>query len=171
MADTLLLNADAQPVSLLPLSTITWQDAVRYLVLDKARVLEWHEDWIVRSANWSTRVPSVMMLNEYFKKKSYVRLSKRNVFLRDRYRCQYCGEHCTDETATLDHVLPYAQGGKSTWTNLSTACKPCNYKKGSHTKMKPKVAPYKPDYWELVERRKERGFHIQHKAWEPYLGQ
>ena len=171
MADTLLLNADAQPVSLLPLSTITWQDAVRYLVLDKARVLEWHEDWIVRSANWSTRVPSVMMLNEYFKKKSYVRLSKRNVFLRDRYRCQYCGEQCTDENATLDHVLPYAQGGKSIWTNLSTACKPCNYKKGSHTKMKPKVAPYKPDYWELVERRKERGFHIHHKAWEPYLGQ
>ena len=49
---TLLLNADMQPISLLPLSTVDWQEAIRYMVLEKAEVLEWHEDWIVRSARW-----------------------------------------------------------------------------------------------------------------------
>jgi hypothetical protein len=44
MSDCLLLNTDGQPVSLLPMSTLTWQDAIKYLVLDKATVLEWHED-------------------------------------------------------------------------------------------------------------------------------
>jgi hypothetical protein len=62
MADTLVLNADGAPLSLLPLSTITWQEAIRYLVLDKATVLEWHDDWIVRSARWETRVPSVIIV-------------------------------------------------------------------------------------------------------------
>lgn len=76
---TLLLNADASPVSLLPLSTLCWQDAIKYLVSEKATVLEWYEDWIVRSERWSTRVPAVMILKEYQKKKSYVRFSKTNV--------------------------------------------------------------------------------------------
>lgn len=169
MADTLLLNADAQPVSLLPLSTITWQDAIRYLVLDKVVVVEWHEDWIVRSSHWETRVPAVIMLKEYFKKKTYVRLSKRNVFLRDQYVCQYCGTDCSEESATLDHVHPLSQGGKSSWLNLATACKPCNYRKADSTKMKPKRVPYKPEYFELAEKRRKRGFHVKHPSWEAYL--
>ena len=68
MSDTLILNADAQPVSLLPLSTVNWQEAIRYMVLEKARVLEWHEDWIVHSATWETRVPAILILNDYYKK-------------------------------------------------------------------------------------------------------
>jgi 5-methylcytosine-specific restriction endonuclease McrA len=88
---TLILNADAAPISMLPLSIITWEESIKYLVADKASVLEWYDDWIVRSVTWSTRVPAVMMLREYQKKKTAVRFSKQNVFLRDQYRCQYCG--------------------------------------------------------------------------------
>lgn len=167
---TLLLNADAQPVSLLPLSIVDWQEAIRYLVLDKVRVMEWHDDWVVRSARWSTRVPAVIMLKEYQKPKSSMRLSKRNIFLRDGYTCQYCGVQCNDVTATLDHVLPSSLGGKTTWDNCTTACKTCNYKKGATTKMKPKIMPYKPDFWELVGKRKARGFHLHHPSWANYLG-
>lgn len=167
---TLVLNADAQPVSLLPLSVIDWQEAVRYLVLDKASVMSWYDDWIVRSASWETRVPAVMMLREYQKPKSTMRLSKRNIFLRDGYTCQYCGCEVTDQTATLDHVHPISQGGKSTWTNLSTACKTCNYKKAASTKMKPKIMPYKPDFWQLINQRRDRGFHLAHESWADYLG-
>jgi 5-methylcytosine-specific restriction endonuclease McrA len=167
---TLLLNADAQPVSLLPLSIVDWQEAIRYLVLDKVRVMEWHDDWVVRSARWSTRVPAVIMLKEYQKPKSAMRLSKRNIFLRDGYRCQYCEVEVNEANATLDHVLPSSLGGKTAWDNCTTACKTCNYKKGATTKMKPKVRPYKPDFWELVNRRKARGFHLQHPSWANYLG-
>ena len=62
MSDTLLLNADAQPVSYLPLSAIQWKEAVIYLWMDKVNVLEWYDDWIVRSSTWETRVPAVIML-------------------------------------------------------------------------------------------------------------
>lgn len=167
---TLVLNADAQPVSLLPLSVVDWQESIRYLVLDKISVMSWYEDWVVRSANWSTNVPAVIMLKEYQKSKNISRLNKRNLFLRDNYTCQYCGCGVTDDTATLDHVHPISQGGKSTWTNLSTACKHCNYSKGAKTKIKPKVVPYKPDYWELAEKRRRRGYHLAHPSWADYLG-
>jgi hypothetical protein len=65
--DTLLLNSDAQPVSLLPLSAIEWKEAITYLWLDKVTVLEWYDDWIVRSENWETRVPAVIMLKKMMK--------------------------------------------------------------------------------------------------------
>lgn len=167
---TLLLNADMQPVSLLPLSTVDWQEAIRYMVLDKVEVLAWYEDWIVHSANWETHVPAVIMLKEYQKPKSTMRLSKRNVFLRDQYQCQYCSVEVTDATATLDHVLPVSKGGKTTWENSTTACKPCNYKKAAYVgKMKPKLTPYKPHFWDLVEKRKKRGYHVGHPSWADFL--
>jgi 5-methylcytosine-specific restriction endonuclease McrA len=168
---TLLLNADMPPVSLLPLSTVDWQEAIRYLVLDKVEVLEWHDDWIVHSATWETRVPAVVMLKEYQKPKSTMRFSKRNVFLRDSYKCQYCSIEVTETAATLDHVVPVSKGGKTTWENSTTACKPCNYRKAAHVgKFKPKVTPYKPSFWDLVEKRRLRGWHYQHNSWINYLG-
>ena len=167
---TLVLNADAQPATLLPLSIVDWQEAIRYIVLDKVSVMSWYDDWIVRSARWETRVPAVIMLKDYQKPKASIRLTKRNVFLRDHYACQFCGVEVTDQTATLDHVQPVSQGGKSTWVNLATACKPCNYRKANHTKMKPVRVPYKPDFWELVNNRRQRGYHMAHPSWADYLG-
>lgn len=164
------MNADMQPVSLLPLSIVDWQEAIRYIVLEKAKVLEWHDDWVVRSARWETRVPAVLILCEYQKPKHTMRLSKRNIFLRDEYRCQYCETAVTEQTATLDHVHPVSLGGKTTWENSTTACKPCNYRKAAHVgKMKPKRIPYKPTFWDLVGKRKKRGFHLQHPSWADYL--
>jgi 5-methylcytosine-specific restriction endonuclease McrA len=169
MADTLLLNADAQPVSYLPLSTLTWQDSIKYMVLEKARVLEWHEDWVVRSANWSTPVPAVMMLTEYMKTKTTVRFSKSNVFLRDNYTCQYCQKDLEKKECTLDHVLPISLGGKTVWENSVTACGPCNARKANTTKMRPIMKPYKPDFYELVNKRKRLPYNIRHESWLPYV--
>jgi 5-methylcytosine-specific restriction endonuclease McrA len=167
---TLLLNADMQPISLLPLSVVDWQEAIRYMVLDKVKVLEWHDNWIVRSARWETRVPAVMMLHAYQKPKHTMRLSKRNIFLRDSYQCQYCGCEVTESTATLDHVHPVSLGGKTTWENSTTACKSCNYKKAAHVgKMKPRQLPYKPTFWDLVAKRKAKGYNFGHHTWEYYL--
>lgn len=166
----LLLNADMQPINLLPLSVVDWQESIRYMVLNKAEVLEWYDDWVVRSARWETRVPAVLLLKEYQRPKTGMRLSKKNVFLRDQYVCQYCGTEVTDSTATLDHVHPVSAGGKTTWENSATACKPCNYKKAAHIgKMKPMNKPYKPHFWDLVEKRKKRGYHLHHPSWSNYL--
>ena len=118
----LILNADAAPISVLPLSVIPWEESIRYLVSDKATVLEWYDDWIVHSATWETRVPAVMILKEYQKKKTSVRFSKQNVFLRDLFTCQYCGINVTNKNATLDHVLPTSHGGKTTYENCVCSC-------------------------------------------------
>jgi len=166
---TLILNADASPVSVLPLSVISWEEAVKYLVGEKAVVLEWHEDWVVRSEHWSTRVPAVMMLKEFQKKKTVVRFSKQNVFLRDEYKCQYCGIEVNRRTATLDHVLPQSHGGKTTWENCTTACATCNSNKGNNKKITPKVKPYKPNYYALVDKRKKLRWDVQHPSWLAYL--
>lgn len=166
---TLILNADASPVSLLPLSTITWEESIRYMVSEKATVLDWYDDWIVRSARWSTRVPAVMMLNEFQKKKTHIRFSKQNVFLRDEYRCQYCGDDVTRRTATLDHVLPQSHGGRSVWENCTTACSTCNSKKGNDKRIVPKSKPWKPTYWALVDKRKKLGWEMPHPSWANYL--
>ena len=62
MKTTLVLNTDGIPVSMLPLSVIPWQESIKYMCLDKAHVLEWYDNWIVHSVNWSTQVPAVIML-------------------------------------------------------------------------------------------------------------
>jgi 5-methylcytosine-specific restriction endonuclease McrA len=155
---------------MLPLSTIGWEEAIRYLVSEKATPLEWYDDWIVRSEKWSTRVPAVMILKEYQKKKTSVRFSKQNVFLRDGYVCQYCEDDVSKKTATLDHVLPTSHGGKTTWENTVTACAPCNASKGNNKKIVPKMKPYKPTYFQLAEKRKRLNWELQHPSWANYLG-
>lgn len=169
MSDTLLLNADGNPVSFIPLSVISWQESIRYMVLEKASVLAWHDDWIVRSARWETPVPSVLMLHEYMKSKTTVRFSRANVYLRDNYVCQYCGDKLEKRDCTLDHVLPVSKGGKSVFENTVTACSPCNAGKGNDHKIVPKKKPHKPSYYELVNNRKQIPFQVRHESWLEFL--
>lgn len=169
MSATLLLNSDGAPISYLPLSVVPWEEAIKYLVLEKASVLEFYEDWVVRSVNWSTRVPAILILNQYEKRKVTVRFSKQNVFLRDFYVCQYCGDDVTKKTATLDHVLPVSLGGKSNFENCTTSCHHCNSAKGNNHKIVPAVKPYKPSYYKLVENRKKLKWDLAHASWANYL--
>jgi 5-methylcytosine-specific restriction endonuclease McrA len=169
MAATLLLNADGLPVSYMPLSTLTWEDSIKYLVLDKAKVLMFHDNWIVRSARWETQVPSVMMLRDYMKPKMTVRFSRSNVYLRDGGNCAYCGKHIERKESTLDHVQPVSKGGKTTWENCVTACAPCNSYKSDHLHFKPKFKPYKPDFYELVNKRKKEEFNVRYKEWQQFI--
>lgn len=166
---TLMLNADGAPVSWLPLSIISWEESIKYMVLDKATVLDWYDDWIVHSANWETKVPSVMILRDYEKRKTAIRYSKHNVFLRDGYVCQYCGDDVSRKTATLDHVLPVSHGGKTTFENTVCACATCNANKGNDRKIVPKHKPFKPTYFQLVEKRKKQAWDLPHPAWANYL--
>lgn len=167
--DCLLLNASGMPVSVLPLSTISWQEAIKYIVLEKADVVLWHDNWTIHSANWETNVPSVLILREYMKPKTSVRFSRSAVFLRDSGECQYCGTKLTSKTATLDHVLPSSKGGKTSWDNTVIACGPCNSSKGDNHHIKPRIKPYKPDYFELVNKRKKFEFIVQHKEWLDFI--
>ena len=169
MADTLVLNADGQPISLLPPSTINWKEAVTYIWLDKVHVLEWYDDWIVSSPTWETRVPAVIMLKEMMKRRRTPRFSKTNLYLRDLNTCQYCNTQFPRTQLTLDHVIPLSKGGKTSWTNIVAACGPCNGRKGNKAHMKPIKTPYAPDYYDLVNKRKQLDMSIAHPSWTAYL--
>lgn len=166
---TLVLNQDARPLSILPLSTIHWQDAVKCVYLDRnITVLEWYDDWVVRSPSWETKVPAVIMIDVYVKRFKEARPNRYNVALRDDFRCQYCGESVSLKSCTLDHVFPLSRGGDNDWLNLVTSCSKCNTHKGSKL-IKPAKVPHKPTYYELTERRRRLPFDIQHESWKSYL--
>jgi len=169
VSDVLVLNADAQPISYLPLSAVQWKEAITYLWLDKCDVLEWYDDWIVRSSNWETRVPAVIMLKEFQRRRRTPRFSKTNLYLRDLYTCQYCNNPFPRNSLTLDHVRPISLGGKTKWENIVAACGPCNTRKGNKMIMKPKRMPYRPDYYELVNKRKQLEIDVRHPSWNAYL--
>lgn len=169
MSDVLVLNADAQPVSYLPLSAIQWKEAITYMYLDKCTVLDWYDDWIVSSANWETRVPSVIMLKEFMRRRRRPRFSKTNLYIRDLYHCQYCSNQFARKDLTLDHVIPLSKGGRTKWENIVAACQRCNTLKGNKTIMKPKIKPYEPDYYELVSKRKQLDFQVRHPSWQQWI--
>ena len=168
MTDVLVLNNDGQPVNYLPLSVIQWKEAVQYVWLVKCTVLEWYDDWIVRSPSWETRVPSVIMLKDRLRRGRKPRFSKTNLYIRDLYTCQYCYIELPRKELTLDHVIPISRGGKTSWENIVASCKTCNIAKGNKIQY-PRTRPYQPDYWELVGKRKQLDMNVKHPAWNKYL--
>lgn len=166
---TLVLNADANPVSVIPLSTTHWREAVRVIYLDRATVVETYDEWVVRSPSFQLKMPSIIMLKEFQQHNGKIEFSKKNVFLRDDYMCQYCGNHFHSDDLTFEHVIPRSKGGKTNWENISSACLPCNQEKASHTHIKPFKAPHKPSYWELANNAKKHPIVVSHESWIPYL--
>lgn len=169
MSDCLVLNADYRPLNFLPLSTITWQHAMKLDVLGRVRPIEWYEDWSINSAHDSWLVPAVVVTNDFQKYRKSVRFSRKAVFLRDLYTCQYCNEPFAVKDLTLDHVLPLSKGGKTEWENIVTACKKCNWSKGDKL-MSPNRLPWKPEYWHIVGLiTDQHKFTIRHDSWRKYI--
>jgi len=129
---TLLLNSSYEPMSI-----ISWQKAIELLMGNKVYVLEEY-DKEVRSAYLVFKIPAVVVLKKYAPVKSKVKFSRKNIYLRDEFTCQFCGTEVKKlkngiKDLTFDHVLPRCQGGITTWTNIVTACWKCNHKKGGQT--------------------------------------
>jgi 5-methylcytosine-specific restriction endonuclease McrA len=167
---TLLLNADAQPVRLVPLSAIDWQDAIKYIWLDKAKILHEYEDKVVRSPSYTMKMPAVIILNEYWAPKNRIKFNRKWVFLRDNYTCQYCKEVLVSNDCTIDHVVPVSKGGKTVWHNVVTSCRACNHSKGNNEKIVPDQMPEIPDYWALASNRSRKKITFPHESWKYYLG-
>ena len=91
MSDTLILNADGSPLSLLPISAVNWHLSIKFIWLDKFKVLEYYDDWIIHSPSTEMHVPSVLIAKQYLNLARHPRFSRNNVYLRDLFTCQYCG--------------------------------------------------------------------------------
>jgi 5-methylcytosine-specific restriction endonuclease McrA len=137
------------------LNVISWKRAVALMIKGKAEVLK-YSDKVIRNAAGEEvfKLPLVLRLIKIIRMiyKNKVPYSKRNIFVRDGFKCVYCGTK--SQKLTVDHVIPQAQGGKSSFDNCVAACRPCNHRKGNRTpneaKMYMKRRPYTPTIYEFI---------------------
>ena len=106
----LVLNADYTPLSYYPLSLWSWQTAIKAAFLERVDIVAEY-DREIRSPSFAMKLPSVIALRTYVRPASHPAFTRFNLFLRDRFACQYCG-HGHD--LTFDHVVPRAYGGRTT---------------------------------------------------------
>ena len=163
-SSVLVLNQNYEP-----LNVCRARRAVILIWRGKAEVLENNSD-IMRSASLEIAIPSVIRLVYMIKRPRMQRkLSRREVFIRDNYTCQYCGQEGRE--LTIDHVIPRFLKGAHVWENLVSACKVCNQRKAGRPpevagmKLLRKPVPPSQGRYYLLYRCPEN-----HPEWQKYLG-
>jgi 5-methylcytosine-specific restriction endonuclease McrA len=165
-AQTLVLNASFEPLMI-----VEWERAIVLWAQGKVEIVETY-DRVIRSAKLAMRLPSVVRFLHYVQQHRGMRVvpfTRANLYARDRYACQFCGDVLPFERLTFDHVIPVAQGGQRSWENLVSACEPCNRRKadrtpeqaGMHLLRKPKRPVATP-----ASRLSARKVHV---GWRDYL--
>jgi 5-methylcytosine-specific restriction endonuclease McrA len=150
----LALNASFEPLTMVPM-----RRALRLVLDGKAEIVEADEERLVRSERLTMPRPVVIRLVKFIHVPRRFRRQVTNTFLfaRDNYRCQYCGRGTADlrprESLTRDHLIPISRGGSNDWTNVVTACSPCNTRKGNRMPeeigMHPLTPPSEPHFVHL----------------------
>lgn len=126
---TLLLDTSWRPIRV-----ISWMRALILSEEGRAILVDTYPDAPVRSPSQEFARPAVVALKHYHGYRSFkVRFSKKNVYIRDDFTCQYCGKQFPLSKLTIDHIIPRSKGGKNDWRNVVAACGPCNHKKGDRT--------------------------------------
>ena len=165
----LVLNADYRPLSYYPLSVWSWQDAIKAVFLDRVNIVALY-DKAVHSPSIEIMLPSVVSLKSYVRPARHPAFTRFNVFLRDRFSCQYCGSR---QDLTFDHLIPRSLGGHTTWENVVTACSECNLQKGGQAPrqagMWPSQMPFQPSVNDLHRNGRLFPPNYLHESWLDYL--
>lgn len=160
----LVLNSTYEPLNIASVAR-----AVRLVFAGKAEVI--HSCGKLASTTLAIPLPSIIRMLYYIKRgRKRVALTKKNVLLRDDYKCAYCGMEGDRHTMTVDHVKPKSLGGKSDWLNLVACCSPCNGRKRDRTPEQAKMPllrkPREPRFIPfLIVKR-----HTENSEWAKYLG-
>ena len=180
---TLVLNRNWQPVGVATVAktlTKVWNETARIVDPVDYQQYSWQgwsqlrpesDDLFIQTNRFQLRVPEVITLTKYDRlPANAVTFSRRNVFKRDKFMCQYCGAQPGSEELTIDHVLPRAQGGTSTWANCVLACIDCNSRKADRTpqqaRMPLRSPPVRPK-WKPVYA--SRGIRIE--SWSRFISE
>jgi Restriction endonuclease len=172
----LYLNADFAPMSVFPLSTLTWQDAIAGILKKKLYVVSEYEDVIptVNPRN-SFRFPSVVVSSKYVSKAHHhASFNRENIWFRDMGKCAYCRKDVSLRDLTFDHVYPRSLGGPTDWENIVCACQECNVRKANKTLkqvgMQPFRSPYRPTSYELARNARTMGRYAPPlESWVDYI--
>ena len=174
--EVLVLNSDYEPLNVCNL-----RRAIVLVYLGKADVLHSQSEASTVDPTWDAALysaegkvipaPSVVKLRHHVKRPlPELKLSRRSVFARDNYMCQYCG--VTGKELTIDHVIPKRHGGGAHWENLVACCRRCNTKKGDKAPekvgMKLMRPPRRPRYTPYISLNKYVA-GTKHAIWRDYL--
>lgn len=149
MANCILLNADYSF-----LNVVDWKRAMCLIAKGKVQVLKYSETIVRGAGGIIIKIPAVMKLIKLVRAlyRTRVPFSKRNVLIRDGFKCAYCGND--KEKLTIDHIIPKSRGGKTNFENCIACCRHCNNKKGDKTpgeaNMYIKVKAYQPTISEFL---------------------
>lgn len=166
MNKVLLLNKEDEPLNI-----TSWKRAIVLLIKGKAEYVEKInkvEDYIKIGEYY---IPKTIKLTyEMAIPELELPFSRENIYLRDDYTCQYCGEKFHPSELTLDHVYPKSRGGPTDWENIVACCKHCNQKKADKTPVEANMrllnVPKKPDDYWIFEFSKRN--ENESKYWEDY---
>ena len=165
----LVLNADFRPLSYYPLSLWCWQDAIKSVFLNRVTIVSSYKRKI-RSPSCEMSLPSVIALKSFIKPSENPNFTRFNVFLRDKFTCQYCGDR---KNLTFDHLLPKSKGGLTDWENVVTACSTCNVQKGGklykNCGLILSQIPFRPSLNDLHKNGRNFPPNFLHESWMDYL--
>jgi 5-methylcytosine-specific restriction endonuclease McrA len=183
---TLVLNRSWQPIhvtTVVRALVMLWNESAKVVDPEDYRFYSW-ADWMalpaleglpcIRTARARIRVPEVVALQQFDRlPTAAVAFSRRNVAKRDHFTCQYCGAQPGVAELTVDHVVPRAQGGQSSWTNCVAACSDCNARKADRTPeqagMRLRKIPARPEWKPLFALQTLA--HAHHlEGWSAFLG-
>jgi len=164
--EALLLNS-----TFMPLRIVSWRKAMILMALRKVEVVEEYTKEI-HTVSLSIRLPSVIRLLKFIRARDQeIRFTRYNIYLRDKGRCQYCGDRFSARDLTYDHVIPRARGGAATWQNIVTCCRSCNLRKGGRTPHEAEMRlirlPRKPEWLPIFD--VTMGISGVPESWQNYL--
>lgn len=180
---TLVLNKNWQPVNVTTVAralVLVWNESAQIVDPESYQLFDWHDwtrvipsdtDLFIQAVTMRLRVPEVVALCGYDRlPTASVSFSRRNIFKRDHYACQYCGTQPGTHELTIDHVHPRSRGGGSSWENCVLACVNCNKRKADRTPdeahMRLKRKPVRPD-WKPIYAAHE----IRIASWTKFLSE
>ena len=143
---------------------------MKAVFLDRVNIVSEYERF-VRSPSFEMRLPSVVSLKTYVKPALYPAFTRFNVFLRDRFMCQYCGDK---NDLTFDHLIPRSRGGQTRWDNVVDRLRAVQSEEGRHDAassagMLPAQMPYRPTVFELHRNGRLFPPNYLHESWLDYL--
>ncbi|MBI5305603.1 MAG: HNH endonuclease [Chloroflexi bacterium] len=162
--DVLVLNQNFEPLNVCPTKR-----AVVLLISGKAEIVLDGRGYIPTATAKFPRPSVIRLAAQVHRPRPHIKLTRRAIFRRDNFTCQYCGVQ--SHHLTVDHVMPRHRGGKHTWNNVVSACPPCNRRKGGKLLTEVRMTLRHPPIEPPSTTRALFGHYLdEYHDWEPFLG-
>lgn len=168
--DVLVLN-----YAYFPVNRVSWKTAFGWLFSGRAEVVDEYEDRDIHSATRTWKMPSIIRFIQKvkFKFRKSLKFNRKNVYLRDKGTCQYCGKKVALSEFTYDHVVPRSKGGVTRWENIVVACLRCNQMKRDRTPAQARMIlrskPAKPKSLSYSEHLKNQWSVGMPESWKDFM--